>query len=575
MTNARESFDQQLKRLQRWGDRCGRALDRQISSMEELYRKSIAELEAEKQQANRGFTERELEIKSRLDAEGKEFQVEKYRVEKEKAAAQTDLERAAFEESDVQKRFTLEISRLNEERTAFQVSWERQKSALNDVYQEKKRHISVVRATLVRDMQTAEQKMKKLREKTEREMAELTDKGSKVISALAEQAEARKQGWAVARETMRRELDTLLSERDALAKKIAGLRADKEKELENARTALLLAKEQLDVDKATLVEKAEDDQRSCEREVKELQDNLAAAEKSFETFVMEHDKRKKDTEDAYARDEQILKDSVKTESEKRDYEQKLFEQEKTQREREIARLREELEKRTWHWDNQIRTLLLQKSVQDSEFDAERLRVDREARTMLRSLEAKRDELRQRLSELKARHAGLEANAKKELEVISQRWQFRRDRLWSVWQTRLDTLKKERETLHQQMEALQENFLKERQRAEDAEKSSEKRIGELETFLIHSSENQRADRKQRDIQFELEKTRVLAQIKECETHVSEWMDRLKRTQEEVGKRGAGLSAELGFLDRWYREEETETAAFLKEVHDAVSALQDAA
>ena len=574
MTNARDSFDKKLKRLQTWSERCGRALEREMATMEDLYRKSIAELESEKQQATRDFTEKEIEIRSRLDATGKEFQLEKYRVEKDKAAAQADLERAAFEESDVQKRFSLEISRLNEERVAFQVSWERQKSALNDLYQEKKRHISVVRAALVRDLQAAEQKMKKLREKTDREMEQITGQGTKTISALSEQAEARKQGWAVARETMRRELDALVDERNAVTKKIADLRAEKEKELENARMALLLSKEQLDVDKATLVEKAEDDQRQCEREVKELQENLAAAEKSFETFVLEHEKRKKDTEEAYARDEGILKESVKTESEKRDYEQKLFEQEKVQREREIGRLREELEKRTWHWDNQIRTLLLQKSVQDAEYDAERMRVDREARAALRGLEAKRDELRQRLNELKARHAGLDANAKKEMEVISQRWQFRRDRLWSVWQARLDALKKERETLHEQIAALQETFQKERKRAEESEKTSDRRINELETFLISSSENQRGDRKQRDIQFELEKTRVLAQIKECETHVAEWMDRLKRTQQEVGQRGAGLSAELGFLDRWYRQEETETAAFLKEVHDAVSALQDA-
>ena len=49
--------------------------------------------------------------------------------------------------------------------------------------------------------------------------------------------------------------------------------------------------------------------------------------------------------------------------------------------------------------------MMQKAVHDSEHDAERLRVDREsARTLaLRSLEAKRDELKQRLADLKNRH----------------------------------------------------------------------------------------------------------------------------------------------------------------------------
>jgi len=574
MATALESFDGRLKRLHKWSDRCGRMLEREMTAMEDLYRKSIAELEAEKQTATQDFTQRELEIKSRLEAAGKDFQVEKYRMEKDTAAAKSDLSGFAFAESDVLKKASLEITRLNEERVAFQVSWDRQKSALNDLYQEKKRHVTVVRAALVRDVQTAEQKLKKLRDKGEAELAQINAQGSRVISTLTEQAEARKQGWAIARETMRRELDGLLGERDSIGRKVSALRTDKEKELEGARMAMLLAKEQLDVDKATLVEKAEDDQRRCETDVKELQENLAVAERSFETFVLEHDKRKKDTEEAYARDEAQLKESVKSEADKRDYEQKLFEQEKIQRERELNRLREELEKRTWHWDNQIRTLLLQKSVQDSEFDAERMRVDREARTVLRSLEAKRDELRQRLNELKARHSGLDANSKKEMEVVTQRWQFRRDRLWSVWQARLDSLKKERETLHIQIESIQQNFDSERKRAEETEKTASQRIQELDKFLVNSTDNQRADRKQREIQFELEKTRVLAQIKECETSVADWMERLKRTQEEVGKRSAGLSSELGFLDKWYREEETETAAFLKTVHNAVAAVESA-
>ncbi len=574
MANVRETFDGRLKRLQKWSDRCGRILEREMAVMEDMYRKSIAELEAEKLAVTQEFVQRELEIKSRLEGEGKDFQVEKYHTEKDTAAVKSDLSGFAFAESDVQKRSSLEITRLNEERVAFQVSWDRQKSALNDLYQEKKRHVSVVRAALVRDLQVAEQKLKKLREKGEAELAQINAQGTRVVGTLSEQAEARRQGWAIARETMRRELDGLVGERDSVARKIAALRTDKEKELEGARMAMLLAKEQLDVDKATLVEKAEDDQRRCETEVKELQENLAQAEKAFESFVLEHDKRKKDTEEAYARDETLLKESVKSEADKRDYEQKLFEQEKIQRERELNRLREELEKRTWHWDNQIRTLLLQKSVQDSEYDAERMRVDREARTVFRSLEAKRDELRQRLNELKARHAGLDANSKKEMDVVSQRWQFRRDRLWSVWQGRLDSLKKEREALHLQIDSLQQNFDSERKRADETEKSASQRIHELDKFLVNSTDNQRADKKHREIQFELEKTRVLAQIKECETSVSDWMERLKRTQEEVGKRSAGLSSELGFLDKWYREEETETAAFLKTVHSAVSAVEAA-
>ena len=99
MTTAREKFDLRLKRLQKWGDRCGRALDREMSAMEELYRESIAELEGDRLRTEQEFSQREMEITARLEAEGKNLQVEKYKTEKEKAAARTDLERSAFEES--------------------------------------------------------------------------------------------------------------------------------------------------------------------------------------------------------------------------------------------------------------------------------------------------------------------------------------------------------------------------------------------------------------------------------------------------------------------------------------------
>ena len=84
----------------------------------------------------------------------------------------------------------------------------------------------------------------------------------------------------------------------------------------------------------------------------------------------------------------------------------------------------------------------------------------------------------------------------------------------------------------------------------------------------SAESRRADKKQRQIQFELEKTRILAQIKECETMTAEWSDRLKNTQQELVKRNTGLVAELGYLDRWYREEEQETEAFLRTVRETI-------
>jgi hypothetical protein len=573
MTNARESLEKRLGRLLKWNDRCARLLDREMSSLEDLYRRSLAEIEAEKQAATDDFKIKEEQIKASVDAAGKEFQLEKYRMEKEKAAAKADQELIDGEQTQVQRRASAELARLAEERTNFMVTWERQKSALNDVYQEKKRHLLVTRSNLLRDVQAAEAKIKKAKERAAFELGQANEIGAKGLNALTQQADGKKQGWAVARETMRKELDAATSERDNMTTRLNELRADKEKELEAARQAMLLAKEQLDIDKATLIEKAEEDQRACEAEVKDLQERLATAEREFQDLVSEHDKRKKDAEEAFEREESILKDAVKTESDKRDYEQKLFEQEKESKEKEIARLREDLEKRTYQWDNQIRSLLLQKSVQDSEHDAERLRTDRDARTALRALEARRAELQQRLTDVKARHAALEANAKKELDVIGQRWHFRRDRLWTLWQTRLDTLKKERQALQDGIDALHTAFVREKRRSEELEASHGERVQELDRYLLTSMDSRRSDKKQRQIQFELEKTRVLAQIKECETLVSEWSDRLKHTQEEVLKRNTGIIAELGYVDRWYREEEQETETFLRMIRETILLMED--
>lgn len=574
MTNAHEQLDRKLGRLERFTRKFAGAFEREMAALEELFRASISEMEADLQRASAEFAAREEAIRSSVDAEGKEFQLEKYRIEKEKAAGKADLELLDGEQTQVQRKAASELARLNEERVAFQVSWERQKSALEDLYQEKRRHLTVARAALMRDVQMAETKAKKARDKAKSDLDEINEAGAKSLGALTQQAESKKHGWAMARDAMRKEMDAIARERDDMTARLVELRADKEKELEAARAAMLLAKQQLDIDKATIVEKAEEEQRRTEAEVKDLQERLARAEREFQELVADHDRRKKDAEEAFEREEAILKEAVKTEADKRDYESKLFEQEKETKQKEINRIKEDLEQKTYQWDNQVRSLLLQKSVQDSEHDAERLRSDREARTALRALEARRAELQQRLNDVKARHAGLEANAKKELEVIGQRWHFRRDRLWTLWQSRLDVLKKERHALQDAISGLQETFMKEKRRSDELSASHGERVHELERYLMTSGENRRADKKQRQIQFELEKTRLLAQIKECETHVAEWSDRLKRTQEEVVKKNSGIVADLGYLDRWYREEEQETETFLRTIQDTIAMMEDA-
>jgi hypothetical protein len=204
--------------------------------------------------------------------------------------------------------------------------------------------------------------------------------------------------------------------------------------------------------------------------------------------------------------------------------------------------------------------------------AEKLRVNREARTLLRSLEAKRDELKQRMNDLKNRHDIMANNGQKENELIHQRWRWRKDRLWSMWQNSLDTLRKEREAIHDQIEALKVNFDKERAKIAEVDERDHKRSEELQGFVFQADEKNKTQNKQHEIQIELEKTRILAQIKECEIQVTDWMERLKLTQEDVAKNNSGLVAQLNYLDKWAREEEKESELFLHTLQQALTVLE---
>jgi hypothetical protein len=215
--------------------------------------------------------------------------------------------------------------------------------------------------------------------------------------------------------------------------------------------------------------------------------------------------------------------------------------------------------------------MMQKSVHDSEHDAERMRVDREARTTLRGLEAKRDELKQRLSELKNRHNNVSTQSEKESELLQQRWQWRRDRLWTLWQNRLDVLRKERLSLQEQIDGINQKFVFEKKKMEEQESRDVRRIEDLHQFLMKNTEDNKSKLKQKEIQFELEKTRLFAQIKECENLVSDWMDRVRTMQEDISKNNTNLVEQIGYMDRWYREEETETQAFLQTLQNTLDAI----
>lgn len=567
-----EELDQRLARLQKWSERYDRLLEREARSVEALFLHAVADWEQEKKQRMEEFSGQEAQIKSQLDQAGKEYSQTKYRLERDTNGNREQLKRIEEDYRELEKKFDGELARMNEEKTNLRISLERQKSALTDLYQEKMRNLTVTRAGLLREWQNVEVKVKAAKEKAVDELNAINADAAKKLAQLKDGADAKKEGWSLALETVKKELEALTTEKNHIQQRLAEIKGEKEKELDESRLSMKVAREQLEIDKATLVEKAEEDQRKCEAEVADLRAKVNSAERELQDFTVNHEKVKKETEEAYLKEEVMLKDAVKSESERRDFEQKLYEQEKTGKEKELNRLKEEYEKKKWHWDNQLRSLMMQKAVHDSEYDADRLRVDREARTALRSLEAKRDELKQRLSDLKARHTSVSANAEKETQLINQRWHWRRDRLWALWQNRLEVLKKERVALREQIEALETTFEKEKRQMDDSDSRDTKRTDDVQSYLSQAQLKNVGQKKQREIQFELEKTRLFAQIKELETLISDWTDRMKQTQTEVSKEASNVAAQVGFLDKWYRDEEQETQAFLRDVQTAMSVVQ---
>jgi hypothetical protein len=330
-----------------------------------------------------------------------------------------------------------------------------------------------------------------------------------------------------------------------------------------------VTREQLDLDKVSLVEKAEDDQKRAQAEVQSLQEQIASAEKELQNLILDKETEKKNAEEAFLQEETRLKETLVNESEKRDFEQKLYIQEKSIKEKDLNRLKEDYEKKKSQWDNQVKTLMMQKSLQEAEANAERMRVDREARVVVRSLEAKRDELKQRLTDLEARHGSFQSNAAKEMEVLKQRWQWRKDRLWSMWQGRLDLLKKERIVLSEQIEQLQEIFNNEKQSIVQDTGRHEVEIEELKENLSKADLAARSERSQREIQLELEKTRIIAQIKECEVLITDWMDKQKAVHDDFAKQKGSLVEDLGFTDRYYRAQQDEAELFLSTFQRALA------
>jgi len=493
-------------------------------------------------------------------------------LEKESTDSQREIEKLEKNTEQEKNQFEAEIRRIGENRVKNQASLERQKSALQELYQEKRLHLIGKKGKLIRERQKAEEKLKQTKAKSEEELQKIISEKKKAIAYQKNQMQAKQDGWELALKTINKQLESIREEKDTLQKKLKTVRDENDKELETVRSSMMIAKEQLEVDKATLIEKAQEDQKQCEKEIQELQKNVEDIEKEFQTFTLDKDKRIKNEEEGFDQEEKGLKEALRVESEKRDYEQKLHEQEKTQKQKELNTLREDYEKKKWYWDNQMRNLMMQKSVLEAEYNAEKMRVDREARVALKSLEAKRDELKQTFSGIKSRYAALKNQDVKETELRNQRWRWRKDRLWSMWQNRLTVIKKERTSIQSQLAAFESTFFSDRSQLRDDQHHEQRKIDNLQQFIIQVGDRNKGDRKQKEVQIELEKTRILAQIKECETLITEWKDRLKTVQEDVNKQNIASTEQMRFLERFFKEEEQETTLFLRDLKNIISLIE---
>lgn len=571
MNPIHERIKKKIDRLRKWTDRSEDILKTHLEDLEVSYQQALAEFDQKLEREQDQFSEQEQAISIQIDQEGKKFSTAKYKLEREANHSKADIKRLNEQFLDFQNQTDAELKKIEDDRVKSKILHEKQKNALNDMYAEQIQHLTMNREKMIKRWTEVEAKFKETKSRYENELLEIEEKNTEKINALKGQLEAKKQGWETALSLIQKELTVLKKERENLEQKLLTIKEEKGQELELAQVSLASEKEKLAFDKKTIIANAETDQKKCEADIEELKQKIVTSERELQDLVISQEQKKKNEEESYVREEDVIKESLRNETAKRDHEQKMFEQEKLIKQKELNQLREEYERKKWHWENQLRTLMMKKSVQEAELDAERLRTDREARVVLRSLEAKRDELKQRLAEIKGRHANLEKNFKKETDLIQQRWSWRKERLWSIWQERIEVLRKERGIVQEQLNALLETFSSERTQKTEDEKHQDQRVQDLQQFVLHMESNTQGQRKGREIQNELEKTRLIAQVKECETLIQDWMDRLKRAEEEFNAGRERFGEQLNFVDRLYRDEQGEGEVFLNELQRAIMTL----
>src|SRR5882672_4055365 len=135
-----ESLRKRLARLEKWSERFTRIWQKEINAVESEFERALKELEAERLHALESFRAQEAQIRGEINQAGKDFAHRKYQMERDTNVNRGESERAQKDIEEIRRKASQELTRINEERVNIQVSLERQKSALNDLYEEKRRH---------------------------------------------------------------------------------------------------------------------------------------------------------------------------------------------------------------------------------------------------------------------------------------------------------------------------------------------------------------------------------------------------------------------------------------------------
>src|SRR5262249_42825263 len=113
--NLDEILRKRLSRLERILARTSRVFGSEIQKLETAYLDAMAAWEKEKKERLEGFAVEEARIKGRSEQAGREYTQKKYVLERDIGVNKLAIKELDEDYEDVQKKFTAELQRLQEE----------------------------------------------------------------------------------------------------------------------------------------------------------------------------------------------------------------------------------------------------------------------------------------------------------------------------------------------------------------------------------------------------------------------------------------------------------------------------